>query len=37
MFGAFIGGWTGDKLGRRRGVFIGGVLSFLVEPSKQVE
>ncbi|KAK5459901.1 hypothetical protein LTS15_004030 [Exophiala xenobiotica] len=29
MFGAFIGGWTGDKLGRRRGVFIGGVLSFL--------
>jgi sugar porter (SP) family MFS transporter len=29
MFGCFIGGWVGDKIGRRRGVLIGGVICFL--------
>lgn len=29
MFGCFIGGWSGDRLGRRRGVFVGGVLCFI--------
>lgn len=29
MFGCFFGGWTGDKLGRRRGFLVGGLFCFL--------
>jgi MFS family permease len=29
MFGCFIGGWAGDKFGRKKGVWMGALMSML--------
>jgi MFS family permease len=29
MFGCFIGGWAGDKFGRKKGVWMGALMSIL--------